>query len=114
MNIHTFVSFDIESLFTNVPLKKTIEIILDRVYSENKISPTLSKASRKKLLLDACTKIFFSFNKKLYEQTDGVSMGSPLDLLMANVVMIKHERVLVKDYSIRDILGFIFRIWMIH
>ena len=113
MNIHTFVSFDIESLFTNVPLKKTIEIILDRVYSENKISPTLSKALRKKLLLDACTKIFFSFNKKLYEQTDGVSMGSPLDLLMANVVMTKHERVLVKDYSIRDILSFIFRIWMI-
>ena len=106
MNIHTFVSFDIESLFTNVPLKKTIEIILGRVYSENKISPTLSKASRKKLLLDA-------FNKKLYEQTDGVSMGSPLDLLMANVVMTKHERVLVKDYSIRDILSFIFRIWMI-
>ena len=30
---YNFVSFDVESLFTNVLLKKTIEIILNRVYS---------------------------------------------------------------------------------
>ena len=69
---YTFVSFDVESLFTKVPLKKTIKIISNRVYSEKKISTTLSKRSLKKLLLDACTKTAFSFNKKLYEQIDGV------------------------------------------
>ena len=56
---YTFASFDVESLFTNVPLKKTIEIILNRVYSEKKISTTLSKRTLKKLLLDACTKTAF-------------------------------------------------------
>ena len=38
---YNFVSFDVELLFTNVLLKKTIEIILNRVYSEKKISSTL-------------------------------------------------------------------------
>ena len=33
---YSFVSFDVEPLFPNVPLKKTIEIILNRVYSEKK------------------------------------------------------------------------------
>ena len=75
---YTCVYFNVESLFTNVPLNKTIEIILNRVYSEKKISTTLRKRSLKNLLLDACTKIAFCFTKKLYEKIDGVSMGSPL------------------------------------
>ena len=103
---YTFVSFDVESLFTNVPLKKTIEIILNRVYSEKEISTTLSKRSLKKLLLDACTKTAFSFNKKLYEQIDGVSMGSPLGPLMANVIMTEIEHVVVKDLFNKGFLKF--------
>ena len=31
----TLVSFDVESLFTNVPLEETIGIAADYVYSEN-------------------------------------------------------------------------------
>ena len=108
---YTFVSFDVESLFANVPLKKTIEIILNRVYNEKKIS--LSKRLLKKLLLDVCTKTAFSFNKKLHEQIDGASMGSPLGLLMVNVIMTELERVVVRTYSRRDILSSIFDIWMI-
>ena len=46
----------------------------------------LSKRSLKKLFLDATTKTAFSFNKKLYEQSDGVSMGLTLGPLMANLI----------------------------
>ena len=102
--ISSTVSFDVESLFTNVPLKKTIEIILNRVYSEKKISTTLSKRSLKRLLLDPCTKTAFSFNNKLYEQIDGVPMGSPLGPLMANVIMNELERVVVKDLFSKEYL----------
>ena len=106
---YTFVSFDVESLFTKVPLKRTIKIILNRVYSEKKISRTLSKRSLKKLLLDACTKTTFSFNKKFCEQIDGVSMGSPLGLLMANVIMTELQRVVVKDLFNKGYLKFYIR-----
>ena len=70
---------------------------MNRVYSENKISTTLSKRSLKKLLLNACTKTAFSFSKKLYEQINRVSVGSPLCPLMANVMMTELERRVVKD-----------------
>ena len=70
---------------------------MNRVYSENKISTTLSKRSLKKLLLNACAKTAFSFSKKLYEQINRVSVGSPLCPLMANVMMTELERRVVKD-----------------
>ena len=61
-------------------------------------------------MLDACTKIAFSFKKKLYEQIDGVSMGSPLGPLMANVIMTELERVAVKDLFNKDYLKFYIRL----
>ena len=40
---YQFVSFDVESLFTNVPLKKTINIILDRIYRQKLLKTNLKK-----------------------------------------------------------------------
>ena len=37
-NDHLFVSFDVKSLFTYVPLDERLEIILNRIYIKNKIS----------------------------------------------------------------------------
>ena len=50
----------------------------------------------KKLILDACIKTLFSFNSKLYEQIDVVPMGSPLGPVLANIIVIKLERIIVK------------------
>ena len=44
------------NLFTNVPLKKTVDIIL----KSKLISTTLTKRTLKKLILDSCTKTVFS------------------------------------------------------
>ena len=93
---YKYVSFDVESLFTSVPLKKTIEIILKKIYTEKVISTTIKKRTLKKLLLDCCTKNAFSFNNKLYEQTDGVSMGSSLGPVMANIIMAELEREIIE------------------
>ena len=53
---YIFVSLDVVSLFTNVPLRKTVNIILKRVYNEKLINTSLSKRSLKKLILDICQK----------------------------------------------------------
>lgn len=49
---YRFVSFDVESLFTSVPLKRTIDIhsLLSRVFQVKFIDTTLSKRTLKKLL----------------------------------------------------------------
>ena len=73
---YRFVSFDAESLFTNVPLNKTINIILDRIYRQKSLKTNFKKRTMKKLVLDSCTKTAFSYDNIFYQQCDGVSMGS--------------------------------------
>ena len=78
MKIASLFFFDVQSLFTNVPVKKTINIILDKVYNKKLIKTNLKKRTMKRLLLDSCTKTAFSFDNVLYEQCDGLSMWGHL------------------------------------
>ena len=45
------VSFKGESLFTNVPLEETIEIILKRIYINKEITADIPKKEMKELLI---------------------------------------------------------------
>ena len=58
----------LESLFMNVPLNKTINIILDRIYRQKLLKTNLKKRTMKKLLLDSCTKTAFSYDNLIYQQ----------------------------------------------
>lgn len=85
------VSYDVSSLFTNVPLDETIEILANRAFTNNWFNLTydlnLTKTDLVDLLRVATKGQLFQFNGALYEQTDGVAMGSPLGPLLANVFM---------------------------
>ena len=93
---YVFVSFDVVSLFTHVPLQRTIKVILKRVFDENQIQTDLKKATLRKLIKDTCTKTVFSCNDQLFEQVDGVSMGSSMGPLLANIIMTELENSVVK------------------
>ena len=78
-------SFKGESLFTNVPLEETIEIILKRIYINKEITTDIPKQEMKELLI-LCTKnVHFTFNNDTYIQVDGVAVGSPLGPVLANI-----------------------------
>ena len=94
---YKFISFDVQSLFTNVPLAKTINIILNRVYDQNLMETKLKRRTLKKLISDTSKKTTFSFNNQLYEQCDGVSMGSSLGPVLANIIMTELEIVIVRN-----------------
>ena len=106
---YVFVSLDVVSLFTNVPLKKTVDIILKRIYTGKEITTTLTKRSLKKLILDTSQKTAFSFNGKIYEQTDGVSMGGSLGPVLANIILIECEKVIVNQLIENNIVKFYIR-----
>ena len=53
----------------------------------------------KKLLLDTCLKTAFKFNGVIYEQKDGVCMGSSLGPLLANVIMTDLEEKVIKPLA---------------
>ena len=106
---YRFISFDVKSLFTNIPLNKTINIILHKIYDENKISTKLKKRTVKNLLHNACTKTLFFANGELYQQIDGIAMGSPLSPTLANIIMIALEDAIIKDLLHNDIIKFYVR-----
>ena len=93
------VSFDVASLFTNVPLEKTIEIILKRIYINEGITTDISKQEMKELL-NHCTKsVHFTFNNETYIQVDGVTMGSPLGPVLAIIFMVEFETSVIPNLS---------------
>ena len=82
-------SLDVESLFTNVPVITTIDIILDNAYNNAEIAPPPIPKDLLKELLTVCTTEtpFKHPNGNIYKQVEGVSMGSPLGPLFANFYM---------------------------
>ena len=81
------VSFDIVSLYTMIPIDEAIDVmktITDRETID---------------LLKLCLKSsFFSFKGKIYEQTHGVAMGSPLSPIIANLYMEHFEQKALKSF----------------
>ena len=57
-----YVSFDVESLFTNVSLERTLQIIERQVYDEEELSTKLKRSTLRKLVRDTCKKTVFSCN----------------------------------------------------
>ena len=95
---------DLSPLFETLFYRKTrwlynvhnLDIIVDRVYNKKLIKTNLTKTSLRKLIKDTCTKTVFSANNILYEQLDGVSMGSSLGPVLANIIMTELEDIIIK------------------
>ena len=85
------VSFDVESLFTNIPLDETINICVNRMYHKKKKVKRSLKRHFKQLLTFATKSSCFIFNGVYYSQIDGVAMGSPLGPTLTNLFLTYHE-----------------------
>ena len=101
-----FVSYDVFSLFTNVPVDETIDILVKQAFNEdwfNKNHGTnLQPTQLRELLQIAVKNQLFQFDGNLYEQVDGVAMGSPLGPLMANTFMTSTEAKLKENGKIPE------------
>ena len=75
------VSYDVISLFINIPLNETMDIVCIYVYQRHS-PPKYSKATFNKLLLIA-TGGYYHRRGKLCCHIDGVTMGSPLGPTLA-------------------------------
>ena len=78
------VSFDVVSLFTNVPLQETTQIIANYLFEKDNLNtPPMEKHAFIKLMKLAIQGMFL-YNDELFKQIDGVAMGSPLVPTLAN------------------------------
>ena len=67
-NIRTdykMVSFVVKSLFNNVPLDRTVNIILKQIYDGNEQRISISRNEMKELLLLCTKKVYLTFNGKI-------------------------------------------------
>ena len=75
------VSYDVTSLFTNVPVQETIRILVEKAFTDNWFNSTydlnLQKDQLTQLLRMASTDQLFQFDGQLYEQCEGVAIGVP-------------------------------------
>ena len=61
------VSYDLTSLFTNIPLHKTIDIAINLILNHN-LNLNITKKELKKLFLFATSQTHFIFNSKFYNK----------------------------------------------
>ena len=97
---------DVESLFANVPLERTLQIIERRVYDKKEIPTKLKRSALRKLIRDTYKKTIFSCNDIYYEKIDGVSMGGSLGSVMANIILTEFERLVINPLISYGIIKF--------
>ena len=90
-------SFDVKSLFTNIPLQETIEICVNECERLGLVPYNLTHKQFRSLLEMSVKESLFMFGDQLFKQIDGVAMGSPLGPTLANVFLCYHERMWLSD-----------------
>jgi len=100
---HILASFDVVSLFTNVPLDLAIESVEKR-WEHIERSTRMVKEDFIEAIKFVLSSTFFTFNDKLYKQTFGVPMGSPLSPIIANMVMQDLEEDILKNLNTQPLL----------
>ncbi|XP_011865403.1 PREDICTED: uncharacterized protein LOC105560690, partial [Vollenhovia emeryi] len=96
LDSEVFISLDVVSLFTNVPLDLALESITKRwnLIEKNTKIPKHEFITAIKLLLHST---YFTFNGITYKQTFGTPMGSPISPLIADLVMQDLEEFVLRD-----------------
>ena len=81
-------SHDVVSLFTNVPIKKALEVIRkkheDKTLSD---STNLDTNDMMSLLEFVLSTTYFQFDGQYYQQFHGAPMGSPISVVMSDMFM---------------------------
>lgn len=82
---HVLVTWDFDSMFTNIPFQKTKDIIRERYHliQARTSVPVDVFLEALSFLVEDCA--FFSFRNEIYLQTEGLSMGNSLSQVLAEI-----------------------------
>ena len=93
----TMVSLDVTSLYTNIPVIDTLNIIKDYVNNDDQFTRKTAIPQDKFLDLVhlVLTTTWYTFNSQFYQQTDGVAMGGPASSTTAEIYMQAYKRTAI-------------------
>jgi hypothetical protein len=89
------VSFDVVSLFTNVPIVNSLQL-LSHHFGEDVLA----------LFKHVPTSTYFCFDRQFYEQADGVEMGPPLSPVIVNFFMEDFEKNAIEQATHKPVCWF--------
>ena len=98
------ISFDVESLFTNVPLEECIDLAAVKYISEENPDLKLTPSDLKCHFSFATDETHFLFKGSFYDQIDGVAMGSRPAPVLASLFMGHHEKIWLEQYQGPEVL----------
>ena len=90
------VSYDVEALFTSIPIDMTIDYIIEEIYEREAIKPLCKKLIFKRFLKRLTSGCTFSANGKLIRQLDGCPIGGNFSQIMASICMTKCLKDVIK------------------
>ena len=93
------VSYNVTSLFTNIPLQEPIDKEINLIFNHNS-NLNITKEELKKLFLFATSQIHFILSSKFFNQIDRVAMGSYLAPVFANIFMAFYKSKWLNKYNL--------------
>ena len=88
------VSFDVSSLYTNVPVMEAIEVCTNLLFNSLNEKPPVDRETFKILTKIASCDVVMSTHDGYYKQVDGLAMGSPPAPLLANGWMSQFDKMI--------------------
>ena len=85
---YKMISSDVKSLFTNESLEKTIDIALQIMYDSKKINTQITRPEMKELLRWCTKSARFRFDNQVYQQNNGVAIGSTLGPVLDGIFIL--------------------------
>ena len=92
------MSFDVKSLFTSIPLQLALDCAENAIKNSTVELPLPTDDIMD--LLDLClTSTYFQYNGKHYKQLHGTAMGSPVSVVVADIVVQNIEEQVLATYT---------------
>ena len=95
---HRLVSFDVKSLFTGIPLQLALDCT-ETAITTSTVKLPLPTDDIMDLLNLCLTSTYFQYNGKHYKQLHGTAMGSPVSVVVAEIVTQNIEEQALSTYT---------------
>jgi hypothetical protein len=91
---HRLITFNMQELFINIPIQETLQITKSLLLKNNNPEVTQQRIELLRLIL---SQNYFAFQDKIYQPQKGISMGSPISSIMAEIFLQHLEEQCIKQ-----------------